>query len=394
MLFEAGMDFGSVFVATCLASAVGSMLMGILTNYPIALAPGMGLNAFFSFGIVLGAGNSWQVALGAVFISGSIFFLLSFFGLRQIVMDAIPTSIRTGIFVGIGLFLAFIGLQNAHIVVDDPNTLVGMGDISQPSVMLSIFGLCIISALSALKKPWAIPLAIGLTSLFGILFLGSKFEGVFSAPPDFGKTFLQLNVIGAVSLKMVPTILALVFILIFDTTGTLFAVGKEAGLLDENGQLPNSKQAMIADSGATVLGSLFGTSTTTSYIESAAGVAVGGKTGLTSVTVGVLFLVALFFSPLVKSIPAYATAPALIFIAALMIRHLKEEFNWDDYTESVPMVLTAISMPLLFSIADAIALGVIVFVITKIISGRWKDMKVATYILALIFAASLTYLNI
>lgn len=383
ILSNTGMDFGSVFVATCIAASIGTAIMGFGANYPVALAPGMGLNAFFTFGVVLGMGQSWQIALGCVFWSGIIFFLLSVFRIREWIINAIPMSLKTGIAVGIGLFLAIIGLQGAGVVVDHQATLVTLGNVTSPQVLLFFLGFIIITALYHRNIPGSVIIGILLTTLIG-LFIGQvEYKGIVSLPPPISPTLFQLDIVGALEAGLFAVIFAFLFVDLFDTSGTLIAVAKEGDMLDQNGRLPRLGKALMADSVATVSGSLLGTSTTTSYIESGAGIASGGRTGLTAVTVSVLFLLALFFSPLAMMIPSYASASALVFVAVLMISSISS-VNWKDLTESAPVVITAVMMPLSYSIADGIAIGFITYALIKLFSGKGKEINISVYIITLL----------
>lgn len=384
ILSDAGMDFGAVFVATCLAAAIGTAIMGLYANYPIALAPGMGLNAYFTYGVVLGMGHTWQVALGAVFLSGVLFIILTILPVREWVINAIPRSLKMAISAGIGLFLGIIALKNAGIVVAHPVTLVTLGALTAPSVLLAVAGFIVMVALDAKRVPGAIIIAILATTLAGILLGVSEFKGIASLPPDPGPTFLQLDIAGALQVGLLAVVFAFFFVDLFDTAGTLVGVAHRAGLLDAQGRLPRLKRALMADSVATVAGSALGTSTTTSYIESAAGIKAGGRTGLTAVVVAVLFLACLFLSPLAGTVPAYATAPALLFVACLMTRGLAE-LDWEDVTEYVPGVVAALSMPLTFSIAHGIAFGFITYAAIKLLSGRAGEASPVVYVLAVLF---------
>lgn len=381
ILSNAGMDFGAVFVATCIAAAFGTAVMGLFANYPVALAPGMGLNAFFTFGVVLGMGQTWQVALGCVFWSGTLFLLLSIFRIREWVINAIPASLKTGIAVGIGLFLAIIGLQGAGVVVDHPATLVTLGDVSSGPVLLFFAGFLIITALYHLRVTGAVIIGILATTIVGLILGIVEYKGIVAAPPSIGPTFLQLDIMGAIEAGLFIVIFAFLFVDLFDTSGTLIAVAKEGKLLDEDGKLPRLGRALIADSSASIAGSLLGTSTTTSYIESGAGIASGGRTGLTAVTVSVLFILALFFSPLAQMIPPYATASALVFVSVLMISSIST-IEWSDMTESAPVVVTAVMMPLSYSIADGIALGFITYAGVKILTGKAGEINISVYVIS------------
>lgn len=380
ILSNAGMDFGSVFVATCIAAAFGTAIMGLVANYPVALAPGMGLNAFFTFGVVLGMGQSWQIALGCVFWSGVIFFLLSVFKIREWIINAIPSSLKTGIAVGIGLFLAIIGLQGGGVIIDHPATLVTRGDITSAPVLLFFAGFVVITALHYRKVPGAVIIGILLTTISGALLGLVEYKGVVSMPPSINPTFLQLDILGALEAGLFAVIFAFLFVDLFDTSGTLIAVASEGKLLDKNGNLPRLGKALMADSSASVAGAVLGTSTTTSYIESGAGIASGGRTGLTAITVSVLFLLALFFSPLAQMIPPFATASALLFVAVLMISTIAN-VDWKDLTESAPVVVTAVMMPLTYSIADGIAIGFISYACIKLLAGKALEINISVYVI-------------
>lgn len=384
ILAQAGMDQGAVFVATCLAAAAGCLIMGLYANYPIALAPGMGLNAFFTYSVVLGMHYTWEQALGAVFLSGIVFIIISVFKIREWIINAIPSSLKLGIAAGIGLFLAMIALQNAGIIVTNPATLVGLGDLSAPSALYGFLGFFIICALSYLNVTGAVMIGILFITILSMVFGQNHFAGIVSAPPSIAPTFMAMDVEGAFQLSMISVVFAFLFVDLFDTSGTLLGVGQRGGLLDKDGKLPRLKKALLADSTATAIGAALGTSSTTSYIESASGVAAGGRTGLTAVVVALLFLVSLFFSPLAGSIPAYATAGALLYVAVLMTGSLAK-VNWDDITDAAPVLIAAFSMPLTHSIADGIALSFVSYAIIKVLSGQYKQVNIATYVLAILF---------
>lgn len=390
ILSETGMDKGAIFVATCLAAAIGSAVMGLIANYPIALAPGMGLNAFFTYTVVLGMGHTWQVALGAVFVSACLFFLLSIFRIREWIINSIPLELRSAIAAGIGLFLALIALQSAGIVVDNPATLVGMGDLGKPQALLAILGFFLIVGLEARGVTGAVLISILVVTVISILLGVSEFAGVVSMPPSLAPTFLQLDIMGALDVGLVSVIFAFLFVDLFDNSGTLIAVAKKAGLMRKDGYLPKMGRALIADSTAALGGSLLGTSTTTSYIESAAGVSAGGRTGLTAIVVAVLFLLALFFAPLAGSVPAFATAPALLFVAVLMASGLAE-IDWHDLTVAAPVLITALAMPLTYSIATGIAFGFIAWVAAKFLAGRARELSVAMWVLSALFVVKLAF---
>ena len=390
MLAETGMDHGAVFVATCLAAAIGSLVMGLLANYPIALAPGMGLNAFFTYTVVMTMGYSWQTALGAVFLSGAIFFLLSIFKIREWIINSIPLALRAGIAAGIGLFLAIIALKNAGIVVDHPATLVGLGDMSKGGALLACLGFFVIAALAYRKVTGAVMIGILLVTGLSIALGLSELPGVISMPPSLMPTLLQLDIAGALDIGLVSVIFAFLFVDLFDTSGTLVGVAQKADLLDKDGKMPRLGRALMADSTATMAGAALGTSTTTSYIESAAGISAGGRTGLTACVVAALFLLSLFFAPLAGSVPAYATAPALLFVAVLMMSALAQ-IDWDDLTVAAPVVVAALAMPLTFSIANGIAFGFIAWTAVKVLAGRWRELNPAMWVLSALFVVKLAY---
>ncbi|OWS75356.1 guanine permease [Pantoea sp. VS1] len=392
ILGATGMDKGSVFVATCLAAAIGSILMGLIANYPIALAPGMGLNAFFTYTVVLHMGYAWQIALGAVFLSAVIFFALSIFKIREWIIASIPLPLRAGIAAGIGLFLALIALEGAGIVVDNPATLVGLGDLTKPGPLLALLGFFIIVVLEARRVTGAVLIGILVVTFISMGIGLTPFAGVFSAPPSIAPTFMQLDIAGAFNVGLVSVIFAFLFVDVFDNTGTLLGVTKRAGLADEQGNVPKMGRALIADSAAALFGSLLGTSTTTSYVESAAGVSAGGRTGLTAIVVAILFLLSLFFSPLAGSVPVYATAPALLFVAVLMASGLAE-IDWKDVTTAAPVTVTALTMPLTYSIANGIAFGFITWTVVKLLSGRTKEVNAALVILSILFVIKLGWLS-
>ncbi|MDY7561966.1 NCS2 family permease [Pseudomonas sp. 10B1] len=392
ILGETGMDKGAVFVATCLAAAIGSAIMGFIANYPIALAPGMGLNAFFTYTVVLHMGHTWQVALGAVFISAVMFFILSIFKIREWIINSIPLPLRSAIAAGIGLFLALIALHNADIVVSNPATMVGMGDLAKPAPIFATLGFFLIVALEALRVKGAVLIGILAVTIVSIAFHFSPFGGVMSMPPSLAPTFLQLDIKGALDIGLFSVIFSFLFVDLFDNSGTLIGVAKRAGLMGKDGYMPKMGRALVADSTAAMAGSLLGTSTTTSYIESAAGVSAGGRTGLTAIVVAILFLLALFFAPLAGSVPAYATAPALMFVGVLMMSGLAE-IEWDDITVAAPVAITALAMPFTFSIANGIALGFISWTAIKLLSGRARELNSALVVLSILFVIKLGWFN-
>lgn len=392
MLSAAGMDSGAVFVATCLAAAVGCFIMGFYANYPVALAPGMGLNAFFTYSVVLDMGYTWQVALGSVFLSGVCFLTLSLFKIREWIINSIPMPLRTGIGAGIGLFLALIALKNSGIVIDNAATFVSLGDMTSISTSLACLSFFLVIALMNFKVRGGVMIAILAVTLLGYLFGDIEYAGFVSMPPSIAPTFMQMDIAGAFNVGMISIVFAFLFVDLFDTSGTLIAVAGKAKLLDEDGNLPRLNKALLADSGASIAGSMLGTSTTTSYIESVAGVAAGGRTGLTTVVVGLLFLASLFFAPLAGMIPAYATAGALLYVAVLMLGDLKS-INWDDITEAAPVFVVTLMMPLTFSIANGIALGFISYSAIKILCGKGSELSASMWFLSALFLAKIIFLS-
>lgn len=384
ILADAGMPKGPVFVATCLIAALGSMVMALAANWPVALAPGMGLNAYFAYVVVQGMGYSWQAALGAVFVSGLCFLAVTLTGLRGIIVAGIPRSMRIALTVGIGLFLAIIALKNAGVVAASPATFVTLGDLRQPSTVLAVLGFLMVAVLSARKVRAALLATILTVTGLSFVFAGNAFQGVVSAPPSLAPTLLALDIPGALTGGLLNVILVLFLVELFDATGTLMAVASRAGLLPESGRSPRLDRALMADSAAIFAGSLLGTSSTTAYLESAAGVEEGGRTGLTAATVAVLFLGCLFFAPLAGSVPAYATAPALFYVACLMLRELTA-LDWDDLTEVIPACVTALVMPFTYSIANGVAFGFITYAALKGLTGRARDVKPVVWVIAAIF---------
>lgn len=392
ILADAGMDTGAVFVATCIAAAIGCFIMGFVANYPIALAPGMGLNAFFTYGVVLGMGYSWQAALGAVFFSGILFLLLSLFKVREWIINAIPKTLKLGIATGIGAFLALIALKNAGIIVDNPATLVGLGEITDFVPLMSIIGFFLIAAFTARNIPGGVMLAILIMTVLGLLFGDIEYKGIVSAPPSLAPTFMQMDWRAALDVAMLSVIFAFLFVDLFDTSGTLIAVTQKAGLADKDGNIPKLGKALSSDSIATVSGAMLGTSTTTSYIESASGVAAGGRTGLTAVVVGALFLISIFFSPLAGMIPVYATTGALFYVAILMLFNLKQ-IDWDDITEAAPVTVVLFFTPLTFSIAHGITLAFITYTFTKVLCGKAKEVSLSVWLLTALFVAKVVFVD-
>ena len=386
ILSTTGMDKNAVFVATCLAAALGTFIMAFVANWPIGLAPGMGLNAFFAFTVVKGMGFTWEQALGAVFISGCIFVLLTITGVRSWLVAGIPKSLRSAIAAGIGMFLAIIALSNAGVVVANPATKVGLGNLASLPVVLAACGFVLIALLDYWRVRGAILIGIVAVTLASMALGLTKYQGVISMPPSIAPTFLKLDILGALHAGFFHIILVFVLVEIFDATGTLTGIARKAGLLNDSAQDGQSGlgRALFADSLAIFSGSLLGTSSTTAYIESASGVQAGGRTGLTALVVGLLFLAALFIAPLAAVVPAYATAPALLYVAALMMRELLE-IDWTDSTEAVPSALAALVMPFTYSIANGLAFGFIMYAALKLLTGRARDVHPALWVVAGLF---------
>ena len=387
VLAEAGMPQGSVFVATGLAAALGTLIMGIFANFPMGLAPGVGLNAFFAYSVCLGMGIKWEVALSGVLASGIIFLIISATGLREMIIKAIPTNLKFAVSAGIGLFIAFIGLKNAGIVVANSATFVGLGDLTDPTVLLSIFGVIAISIFMVRGSKIAIFLGMTLTAIVGMITgLIDMPTSVISMPPSMAPTFgAAIKNLGNIfNPEMILVIFTVLFMDFFDTAGTLVAVGSKVGLLKKDGSIENGSKALLADSVATCIGSIFGTTNTTSYVESLSGASVGAKTGFSSVVVGGLFLVSLFFSPLLTVITSAVTAPALIIVGSLMCSSLKE-IEWERAEIAIPSFLTILLMPLTYSIGEGIACGFLTYVILMIFKGKAKKVHPVMYVLSLLF---------
>lgn len=400
-LSKTGMDFGAVFVATCISAAIGCLIMGLLANYPIALAPGMGLNAYFTFSVVMGMkGVTWQIALAAVFVSGVIFILFSFFKVRELLVNALPMSLKMAIAAGIGLFLALIALKNAGVIVGSDATLLKMANFyveengtKAPNwpVLLAMLGFVLTVALDYFRVRGAIIIGILSITLISVAMGLSEFHGVVSEIPSLAPTLMQMDFSGLLNGSMIAVVFVFFLVDLFDSTGTLVGVTHRAGLL-EDGKLPRLKKALFADSVAIVAGAALGTSSTTPYVESASGVAAGGRTGLTAVTVGVLMLACLWFSPLAQSVPAFATAPALLYIGIHMLRSATE-IEWNDITEAAPAFLTIAFMPFTYSIADGIAVGFISYAAIKLVCGRAKDVPVMVWFVAVAWMAKFWFLG-
>jgi len=384
VLADTGMDKGAVFVATCLAAAFGSAMMGLYANFPVAVAPGMGLNAYFTYTLVQGMGIPWQAALAAVLASGVLFLMVSATPLRRWIINSLSPSLKVAITVGIGFFLVVIGLKGAGLIAPDQATLLKLGDLKTPAVAIAAAAFVLTAALDARKVHAAILIGIMAAYVAGLTLGLAEFTGIAAAPPSLAPVFMQMDLGALFDAGMGIVVLTLFFVVLFDNTGTLIGLARTAGMTRPDGTVPGLQRALIADSTSVMAGAALGTSTTTSYIESVAGVNAGGRTGLTAVTVAVLFLATLFLAPLAGSIPAFATAPALVFVGCLMISAIRD-IDFEDSTEYIPAAITIIAMPLTFSIADGIAFGFITYAGMKLLTGRWSQLPIAVNVLALLF---------
>ena len=386
-----GMDQGAIFVGTCLAAAIACFIMGFYSNWPVGLAPGMGLNAFFTFTVVGEMGYSWEVALGTVFIAGILFFIMSITNLRRWMLDSIPLSLRIAMGCGVGLFIGFIGLKSGGIVVSNDATFLSLGNFDNTETLLAAIGFLLISVLAIRKITGAIIIGV-LVITFASLFLNLvEFNGVVSYPPELSPTLMKLDIIGALDVAMISIIMSFLFVNLFDTAGTLLGVATRANIIDQNGNAKNLDKALLADSGSSIFGTFFGCSPVTSYVESSAGVEAGGRTGLTAVTVGLLFLLAIFFSPIAMMVPAYATSGALIYVSILMLSGM-EKLDWSDFSELLPALIIIVMIPLTFSIANGIALGFIAYVVLKIGKGDINKISSGAWFLTLIFLSKFIFL--
>ena len=386
-----GMDQGAIFVGTCLAAAIACFVMGFFANWPIGLAPGMGLNAFFTYTVVGEMGYSWEVALGAVFLAGILFFIMSVTRLRAWMISSIPMNLRIAMGAGVGLFIGLIGLKNGGIITDNQATLLSLGDFSQTETLLAAVGFLVISILSLRRVTGAIIIGILTTTLIA-LFVGLiEFNGLVSYPPEIAPVFMKLDVLGALNLSMLTVIMSFLFVNLFDTTGTLLGVATRANLISNDEESDELNKALKADSSSSIFGTFFGCSPVTSYVESSAGVEAGGRTGLTSIVVGLLFLLAMFLSPLASIIPPYATAGALIYVAILMLSSM-EKLNWSSTAELIPALVIIVMIPLTFSIADGIALGFLTYVFLKFFNGEYKEIASGAWFLTLIFISKFIFL--
>ncbi|MDC0223043.1 NCS2 family permease [Gammaproteobacteria bacterium] len=391
IMSAAGMDPGASFVGTCIAAAFACFAMGLYANWPVGLAPGMGLNAFFTFTVVIEMGYSWEVALGAVFLAGILFVIMSVTPLRRWMLDSIPMNLRVAMGSGVGLFVGFIGLKSGGLIVANDSNFLSLGDFSKTETVLAGLGFLLISVLAIRKVPGAIILGVMVVTVSAMLFGLVQFQGLVSMPPDLAPTFMKLDIMGALDLTMVSIVISFLFVNLFDTAGTLLGVANRANLIDENGDVKNLDRALKADSTSSVVGAFFGCAPVTSYVESSAGVEAGGRTGLTAVVVGLLFLLAIFFSPLASIVPAYATSGALIYVAILMLGGM-EKLDWSDTTELVPSLIMVVMIPLTFSIANGIALGFISYVVIKAFVGEIKSVSSGAWFLFAVFVAKFIFL--
>ena len=391
MMAQSGMDHGAIFVGTCLAAAFACLFMGLYANWPVGLAPGMGLNAFFTYTVVGEMGYSWEVALGAVFIAGILFFIMSITPLRRWMLDSIPLNLRIAMGAGVGLFIGFIGLKNGGIIVANGATFLSLGDFTNPGTLLAGLSFLLISILSIRKIPGAIIIGILTVTLISIFLNLVEFEGVFALPPDVTPVFMELDIIGALDVAMISVIVSFLFVNLFDTAGTLFGVATRANLVQESGNIVDLDKALKVDSSSSVFGSFLGCAPVTSYVESSAGIEAGGRTGMTAVVVGVLFLLATFLSPLAAAVPAFATAGALIYVAILMLSGM-ESLNWDEQSELLPALIMIVMIPLTFSIANGIALGFLAYVSIKVFVGEISKISSGAWFLTLIFVTKFIFL--
>ncbi|MBV9503719.1 MAG: NCS2 family permease [Acidobacteriia bacterium] len=392
ILSQTGMPIAAVAAATCFSAGIGSLLMGILARYPIALAPGMGLNAYFTYSVVKGMGVPWQVALGAVFVSGVVFLLLTALGVRQLILESIPAELYASVAVGVGLFISLLGLRDAGIVAPSAATMVTIGNLRDPKTILAIAGLVGVAALMARGVRAAILIGVLGTTLLGFLFGQIQWQPQSTRFSDLSATAFRLDLSGVLHMGLLEIAFVFLFVDLFDNIGALLAIGKKAGLLTSAGRIPRANRIFTADALATIVGSCSGTSTVTSYIESSAGVAVGGRTGITAIVVGILFLALLFVVPSVGALPAFATAPALIVVGSLMMTAVRE-VDWDDPLIAIPAFLTMVTIPLTFSVANGLAIGFITYTVVRVCSGRYRSVSWLVYALTIVFIARFLYLR-
>ena len=391
IMSSTGMDFGAVFVGTCLAAAIACFIMGFVANWPVGLAPGMGLNAFFTYSVVGEMGYSWETALGAVFLSGILFFIMSATPLRKWMIDSIPTNLRIAMASGVGFFIGFIGLKNGGIIVSNDTTFLSLGDFSNIKTLLSALGFLLIAILTIRNIKGSIIISILIITLLSLTLGLVEFNGVISYPPSLNPVFLHLDIIGAIDVAMVSVIASFLFVNLFDTTGTLFGVATRANFIDEKGNISNLDKALKCDSSTSIIGTFFGCAPVTSYVESSSGIEAGGRTGLTAITIGFLFLFSIFLSPLASIVPSYATSGALIYVSFLILSGL-QKLDWTDISELIPSLIIIVMIPLTFSIADGISLGFIAFIVMKIASGNIKSISSGSWFLTIIFVSKFIFL--
>ena len=391
IMSSTGMDFGAVFVGTCLAASIACFIMGFIANWPVGLAPGMGLNAFFTYSVVGEMGYSWETALGAVFLSGILFFIMSVTPIRKWIIDSIPENLRIAMASGVGFFIGFIGLKNGGIIVSNDTTFLSLGDFSNIKTLLSALGFLLIAILTIRNIKGSIIISILIITLLSLTLGLVEFNGVISYPPSLNPVFLHLDIIGAIDVAMVSVIASFLFVNLFDTTGTLFGVATRANFIDEKGNISNLDKALKCDSSTSIIGTFFGCAPVTSYVESSSGIEAGGRTGLTAITIGFLFLFSIFLSPLASIVPSYATSGALIYVSFLILSGL-QKLDWTDISELIPSLIIIVMIPLTFSIADGISLGFIAFIVMKIASGNIKTISSGSWFLTLIFVSKFIFL--
>ena len=391
IMSSTGMDFGAVFVGTCLAASIACFIMGFFANWPVGLAPGMGLNAFFTYSVVGEMGHSWETALGAVFLSGVLFFIMSATSLRKWMIESIPTNLRIAMASGVGFFIGFIGLKNGGIIIANDSTFLSLGDFSRTETLLAALGFLLIAILSLRNVKGAIIISILIITTLSLAFNLVEFNGIISYPPSLSPVFMQLDIIGALDIAMISIIASFLFVNLFDTTGTLFGVATRANFIDDKGSIVNLDKALKCDSSTSVIGTFFGCAPVTSYVESSSGIEAGGRTGLTAITIGFLFLLSIFLSPLASIIPSYATAGALIYVSMLILSGV-QKLDWSDLSELIPSLIIIVMIPLTFSIADGISLGFITFILMKIASGDIKQISSGSWFLTLIFVSKFIFL--
>ena len=391
IMSSTGMDFGAVFVGTCLAASIACFIMGFIANWPVGLAPGMGLNAFFTYSVVGEMGYSWETALGAVFLSGILFFIMSVTPIRKWIIDSIPENLRIAMASGVGFFIGFIGLKNGGIIVSNDTTFLSLGDFSNIKTLLSALGFLLIAILTIRNIKGSIIISILIITLLSLTLGLVEFNGVISYPPSLNPVFLHLDIIGAIDVAMVSVIASFLFVNLFDTTGTLFGVATRANFIDEKGNISNLDKALKCDSSTSIIGTFFGCAPVTSYVESSSGIEAGGRTGLTAITIGFLFLFSIFLSPLASIVPSYATSGALIYVSFLILSGLKK-LDWTDISELIPSLIIIVMIPLTFSIADGISLGFIAFIVMKIASGNIKSISSGSWFLTIIFVSKFIFL--